>query len=89
MEEILQEHGASVGRECWDEALQLSLDSGRIERWLAPESRYREGLRAQLGAAGAAAALETMATLLRQNLGRPLPQTLSHTLLLVEAPQGV
>lgn len=86
LEQLFQDHGASVERERWDEALQLTLDSVRIERWLAPKSRFREGLGAQLETAEAATALEMIATLLRQNLGRSLPQTLTHSLLQVGAP---
>jgi putative ATPase len=74
----LEARGWEVRTETWQESLQLPLDEGLLERWLAPEAPYRRGLAGRV----TAEELETLAELFRSQRGSALPQPIIHTLLL-------
>ena len=79
--------GWQVDQQSWQENLSLELDDTLLERWLAPQSRYRQQL-AATGLMGSAegAAPAAVRQLFQAGLGQQLPQRLEHRLLL--ARQG-
>ncbi|MFM8525320.1 MAG: AAA family ATPase [Cyanobacteriota bacterium] len=63
--------------ESWNEALQLDLRDGLLERWLRSDGPYHRQVAASLGPER----WQQLEGLLRRFRGQPLPQPLEHTLL--------
>ena len=75
--EQLQRRGWQVERESWEEALNLPLSDGLLQRWFGPGGDYRQQLQERLGPAE----LSGVEQVFRQHRGVVLPQPLRHLLL--------
>ena len=74
---LLRAQGWQVELQPWQEELDLPLTAELLERWFAPEARYRAQLEQQL----TTAAIEQLRQGLSGLQGRRLPQRLQHRLL--------
>jgi putative ATPase len=78
VQQPLEQRGWRVEIESWEEALELPLGDGVLERWFGLDADYRQLLRSHRQSA---ATIKRLEALFRRHRGVALPQLLRHTLL--------